>query len=160
MVALPLRCQNSVARLSVLSTHKGARVALNKGVHQALDDFRWLLKDIASRPTRIAEVVPLNSSAEGHHDASGTGAGGVWFPSSHLNPRGKFGQKPILWSYKWPDDIIANLVTTENPSGTVTNSDLELAGGLIHLEAIVQTQQFDFAAAQPRIGSVQGNDAG
>ena len=122
-----------------LTTQKGARVALNKGVHQALDDFRWLLNDIASRPTRIAEVVPLNSSAEGHHDASGTGAGGVWFPSSHLNPRGKFDHKPILWRYKWPDDIIANLVTTENPSGTVTNSDLELAGGLIHLEAIAQT---------------------
>ena len=122
-----------------LTTHKGARVSLKKGVHQALDDFRWLLKDIASRPTRIAEVVPLNSSAEGHHDASGKGAGGVWFPSSHLKPRGKFGHKPILWRYEWPEDIIANLVTTENPSGTVTNSDLELAGGLIHLEAIVQT---------------------
>ena len=56
-----------------------------------------------------------------------------------LNLRGKFDHKPILWRYKWPDDIIVNLVTTENPSGTVTNSDLELAGGLIHLEAIIQT---------------------
>ena len=122
-----------------LTTHKGARVALRKGVHQALDDFRLLLKVVASLPTDIAKVVPLNSSAEGHHDASGTGAGGVWFPSSHLNPCSKFDHKPILWRYKWPDYIIANLVTTENPSGTVTNSDLELAGGLIHLEAIVQT---------------------
>jgi len=44
-----------------------------------------------------------------------------------------------MWYYKWPADIIANLVTKENPKGTVTNSDLELAGGLIHLEALVQT---------------------
>ena len=28
---------------------------------------------------------------------------------------------------------------SENPTGTITNSDLELAGGLIHLEALAQT---------------------
>jgi len=122
-----------------LTTHKGSRIALCKGVHQALDDFCWMLKDITSRPTRIAEVVYLNSSAEGPHDASGKGAGGVWFPSSSLNPRGKFKHKAVLWPHKWPADIIAKLVTTQNPTGTVTNSNLELAGGLIHLEALLQT---------------------
>ena len=72
---------------SALAAKVGARVALCKGVHQALDDFRWLLRDITSRPTRIAELVPLLSSAEGHHDASGKEAGGVWFPADHLAPR-------------------------------------------------------------------------
>ena len=70
----------------VMASKVGARVALRKGVHQALEDFRWLLWDITSRPTRIAELVPMLSSAEGHHDASGEGAGGVWFPADHLAP--------------------------------------------------------------------------
>lgn len=68
-------------RVRVVALHK------HKGVHQALDDFRWLLCNISSRPTRIAELVPLLSSAEGHQDASGAGAGGVWFPAEHLVPR-------------------------------------------------------------------------
>ena len=62
------------------------RIALNKGVHQALDNFRWLLRDMPSQPTRIAELVPLHSIAEGHHAASVTGAYGVWFPAAHLTP--------------------------------------------------------------------------
>ena len=31
------------------------------------------------------------------------------------------------------------LSTDANPGGTITNSDLELAGGLLHLEALAQT---------------------
>lgn len=69
---------------SALSVKKGNRVTLDKGVHSALEDFRFILKDISKRPTRIAELVPLLASAMGHHDASGTGAGGVWFPSTHI----------------------------------------------------------------------------
>ena len=102
-------------------------------------DFRWLLQDIKNRPTRIAELVPLLASAEGHHNASGTGAGGVWFPSEHLQPRQGYTRRPVLWQLKWPQEIIDKLVTDKNPSGTISNSDLDLAGGLLHLEAISQT---------------------
>ena len=34
-----------------LASKISTRVTLNKGVHQALDDFRWMLRDISSRPT-------------------------------------------------------------------------------------------------------------
>merc|ERR1712115_730160 len=122
-----------------LANKVGARVALRKGVHQALEDFRWLLRDLSSRPMRIAELVPLLSSAEGHHDASGEGAGGVWFPSGHLAPREGTTGQPVVWRLRWPQRIADLLVTDANPNGTVTNSDLELAGGLIHLEALAQT---------------------
>ena len=122
-----------------MSSKLKGRVALNKGVHGALEDFRWMLKDIESRQTRIAELVPLLPSAEGHHDASGLGAGGVWFPSEHLVAREGFENKPIVWRIKWPQYIIDRLVTSENPDGTISNSDLELAGGLLHLEALSQT---------------------
>ena len=122
-----------------MSSKLKGRVALNKGVHHALDDFRWMLKDIKERPTRIPELVPLPPSAEGHHDASGLGAGGVWFPSEHLIAREGFENKPTVWRLKWPQYIIDRLVTSENPDGTISNSDLELAGGLLHLEALSQT---------------------
>jgi hypothetical protein len=36
------------------------------------------------------------------------------------------------------DYIKHRLVTEDNPNGTITNSDLELAGGLLHLEALTQ----------------------
>jgi hypothetical protein len=125
-----------------LSNRCKTRVSLTKGVHQALDDFRWMHQDISSRPTRIAELVPLLASVLGYHDASGTGAGGVWFPHQSLNPRthpsATPSHDPIIWRLQWPPDIVANLVTDDNPAGTITNSDLELAGGLLHLEAIVQ----------------------
>ena len=98
-----------------------------------------MLQDIARSPARIAELVPLSASAEGFHDVSGQGAGCVWFPASHLHPRQGHTNAPILWRYKWPDDIINSLVTDKNPSGTISNSDLELAGGLLHLEALAQT---------------------
>ena len=53
------------------------RNALNTGVHQALYDFRLLLHNMSLQPTSIAELVPLHSSAEGHHEASGEDAGDV-----------------------------------------------------------------------------------
>ena len=79
-----------------LTTKTKTRVALNKEVHQALTDFRWLLHDIQSRPSQIAELVPLLSSAEGHHDACGKGAGDVWFPSPHLAPKHGVSSEPLV----------------------------------------------------------------
>jgi hypothetical protein len=125
---------------NALSLKDGGRVALKKGVHQALDDFRWLAQDLEERPTRIAELVPLSPIAEGHHDASGAGAGGVWFPGQQANPRlGYEPNVPILWRLQWPQFITDAIVSSDNPSGTITNSDLELAGGLIHLDCAAQT---------------------
>lgn len=139
-IALP-GSRNMFGRLQkALSLQQKSRVTLNKGVHQALDDFRWLAKDLTSRPTRIQEVVPLPPIAEGDHDASGDGAGGIWFPSDTAVPRGdsKPGV-PVVWRLQWPQWVIDSLVSADNPDGTITNSDLELAGGLLQLEAIAQT---------------------
>ena len=114
------------------------RITFHKGVHQALQDFWWLANDIAERPTRIAELIPLPPSALGDHDTSGQGAGGVWFPSATIAPRGAPTADPILWRLPWPKDIIDALITDSNPHGTLNNSDLELAGGLLHLDAAAQ----------------------
>ena len=94
-----------------------------------------MLKDIESRPTRIAELVPLLPSAEGHYDASGLGAGGVWFPSEHLVAREGFENKPIVWRIKWPQYIIDRLVTSDNPDGTMVVQQrrkfLHISGGCL-----------------------------
>ena len=127
---------------NALTLQQKGRVALHKGVHDPLDDFRWMHHHISTRPTRIAELVPLPPVAEGHHDASGMGAGGIWFPGSTITPRtGYVNTQPLAWRFKWPQHIVDRLVTDDNPRGTITNSDLELAGDLLHLDAL--TQCFD-----------------
>ncbi|KAL3822497.1 hypothetical protein ACHAXA_002515 [Cyclostephanos tholiformis] len=116
------------------------RIALGKGVHDALNNFRWMHENISTRPTRIAKLIPLPPVATGHHDASGKGAGGIWFPGSQLTPRvGYTSSAPLVWRHEWPPHITSRLVTDTNPSGCITNSDLELAGGLLHLDALVQS---------------------
>ena len=66
----------------------------------------------------------------------------MWFPAKHLVPREGYKNQPVLWRLKWPQYIIDQIVTTENPNRTVSNSDLELAGGLLHLEEAI-AQCFD-----------------
>ena len=33
----------------------------------------------------------------------------------------------LVWQHPWPPDIIASLVSSTKPQGTITNSDLEFA---------------------------------
>ena len=44
---------------------------------------------------------------------------------------------PIIWYYAWLDDVKNQLVTWENPDGKINNSDLELARGTLHQDALV-----------------------
>jgi hypothetical protein len=36
--------------------------------------------------------------------------------------------KPTNFQWQWPDNVRAQLISHENPKGTITNSDLEMAG--------------------------------
>ena len=89
----------------------------------------------------MAKLVPLLSSALGHHKALSKGAGGVWFPPKHLHHRQGYHHRPVIWTYQWPKALQDQLITELNLNGTITNSDLELVGGLLHLQAICQ--EFD-----------------
>ena len=66
---------------------KGKRVTLSPGVHKALDDFKWLAEDVAKRPTRMYELVPLLPTVDGYHGASGYMCGGVVLPGPTATPR-------------------------------------------------------------------------
>ena len=53
--------------------------------------------------------------------------GGVWLPSAQhpLHP-------PYVWRAPFPSLVQQALVSTDNPSGSITNSELELAGTIAH----------------------------
>jgi hypothetical protein len=138
-LALPGSCNIFSTMQNALASKTGGRLALDKGVHHTLEDFWWMQENISSRPTWIAEVVPLLPVAEGHQDALGLGTGGIWFSGPHLAPRTGFtSTQPLVWRHQWPDFISARLVTADNPHCSITNSDLELAGGLLHLDSLSQ----------------------
>ena len=84
-----------------------------------LSDFEALAQDISLRPMRLAEVVLDYPLVIGSVDAAKLGMGGVLFTSGH---------PPTLWCAAFPPEIREHLVSFENPSGDLTNSDLEQAG--------------------------------
>ena len=121
---------------------KGKRVTLSPGVHDALDDFKWLAEDVAKQPTLMYELVPLRPTVDGYHDASGYMCGGVVLLGPTATPRtltpqpsaarpspNPTGAHPIVWHMPFPKDIVDSLVSWTNPQGTVNNSELELPGG-------------------------------
>ncbi len=116
-----------------LKTQQRNRVRLHQAARDHLEDFWLLAQDLAKRPTRIAELLPQAPSLVGASDAAKQGMGGVWLADTQapLHP-------PILWRVPFPDHIQKALVSTKNPTGTITNSDLELAGTIVHTDVIVQ----------------------
>ena len=52
------------------------------------------------------------------------GAGGVWLP-------GEIPVEPMVWRIKWPQDKRNWLVTQNNPTGDITNSDLEMVAEVL-----------------------------
>jgi hypothetical protein len=139
---------------AALRSSDGKRLRLTKSFHEALADFDWIRKDLAARPTRMQELVPTSPTLVGAHDASGLGAGGVWFPDESAIPRRSrvitltaagtprrhrlTTRRPIVWRVVFPKNIRDRLVTFDNPTGDINNSDLELAGSLFQQECAAQ----------------------
>ena len=48
------------------------------------------------------------------------------------------GVHPIVWRMAFPKEIVESLVSWTNPQGTVNNSELELAGGVVHSDCVAQ----------------------
>ena len=109
----------------------GNRLRLHKHVHDFLEDWRWLAASITTRPTRIAEII-ANQQPHilGATDAAKAGMGGVIFADEDL--------PPLLWREPFPEHVQSRLVSFSNPTGTITNSDLELAGTIAQHDIIAQ----------------------
>lgn len=106
------------------------RVRLDRGVHDAIQDFRWLAANLTDRPTRLPELTELPPTANGACDAAGAGMGGVMFDLRKP-------AHPVLWRHPFPRQLQNRLVSFSNPHGDITNSDLELAATIIQHEGYV-----------------------
>jgi hypothetical protein len=80
-IALPGARGLFSAMQAAIRTNALGRLRLDKGFHDAIADFRWLSDSMRDRPTCLQELVPIQPALLGAHDASGRGAGDVWFPS-------------------------------------------------------------------------------
>jgi hypothetical protein len=114
----------------------------NQPLRDALQDFATIIKVLGKRPTHCRELVAMDPGYVGFCDASTLGTGGVWFAGAKsLNP--------VVWRMEWPEDIRNNVVSFDNPHGTITNSDLEMAGMVLHylvLEHLVDLRHVHVAA--------------
>jgi hypothetical protein len=111
-----------------------AFIGLGKGseLRSVLNDFAAMVRTLATRPTHIKELIPGDDHYTGYTDACATGAGGVWLS-------GDLDLAPIVWRVRFPDSIASQVVSDTNPTGTLTNSDLEMAAALLHY-MVLQTE--------------------
>ena len=91
---------------------------------EAIRDIRTILRASTVNPTKCKDLVAGWPDYIGIVDASSHGVGGVVI--GELS-----GLPPTVFRLQWPDDISSDLVSFDNPSGTINNSDLEMAGLLL-----------------------------
>ena len=96
----------------------------NHFLRQALSDCRTLLRESTLAPTLCKELVAGWPDFVGVKDASGHGVGGIIVGENKACV-------PTLFRFEWPDDIKCEIISNSNPSGKLTNSDLECAGLLM-----------------------------
>jgi hypothetical protein len=126
-VAIPGSAGLFSALQLALNRAKGNRVRINQSLRHHIDTFALLAASLRDRLTHLAEVVPQVPSFLGTMDATKVGMGGVYFDA--------LGQGHV-WRFPFPADVQSQLVSKENPSGRVTNSDLEQAGLLAQVSVI------------------------
>jgi hypothetical protein len=126
-VAIPGSAGLFSALQLALNRAKGNQVRITNSLRHHIDTFAALTASLRNRPTHLAEVVPQAPSFLGTTDAAKVGMGGVYFDAS--------GQG-YVWRFPFPDDVQSQLVSKANPSGRVTNSDLEQVGMLAQVSVI------------------------
>ena len=101
-------------------------VTITPEIKLSVKEFKYMLKRMQKTPTQAIALVNDMPHYIGTHDASGKGAGGVWFGGACALP-------PTVWRVEWPQDIQDNIVGSSNPTGKLSVNDLELAAAIIQL---------------------------
>lgn len=127
-----------------LTTPDRHRVRLTRPLRRLLRTYQALFTSLTQRPTRLAELIPERPRVIGAMDASGLGAGGVYFTPGHA---------PAVWRHPFSADVQAGLITRENPNGTLTNSDCEQAATTLHMDVMA----CDLDLREITVGSVSDN---
>jgi hypothetical protein len=110
------------------------RIRLTRRLQDLARDFLTLAQSVHARPTRLPELVPTAPSDVGACDACRHGMGGVWFDALDST------SPPILWRRRFPPRVGDALVTSDNPSGSISISDLELTGIIAHQDVLATTR--------------------
>lgn len=119
-----------------LNKAKGNRIRVTSSLRHHISAFAALAADLSNRPTHLAEIVPQSPSLLGTTDAARAGMGGVYFDPS---------EQGYVWRYPFPHDVQKDLVSTDNPSGRTTNSDLEHTGLLAQVSLMGVTHDIRYA---------------
>lgn len=111
------------------------RVRITKAVWDMAADFRAIAQSLQTRPTRLQELVPSTPAYIGASDACIQGMGGVWFDATADEH-----SPPLLWRAPFLPAIQGALVTSDNPNGTISISDLELTAMIAHKEVLATSR--------------------
>ena len=102
-----------------------AFITMSSHLRQVLKDWICLLRQMATRPTSVLELVPGYPAYIGYVDACKYGMGGVWLS-------GEQNLHPTVWRFPFPSDIQQRLSSSSNKTGDITINDLEMAALLTH----------------------------
>ena len=117
--------------LALTEKTKKRNIHVDKDLGNILRDWSALLRLVGRRPTHVTELVEHPPAYQGFVDASKWGVGGVWFSGKHK-------MIPITWFFEWPKEIRDQFCSSTNKEGTLTISDLELTGILMHWMVLEQ----------------------
>ena len=92
----------------------------NNGLYTALQDCQRFLHQSVSTPTPCRNLVHGWPDIVGVTDASKEGVGGVIFGEASITT-------PVVFRFQWPKEIQDDIRSCVNPTGSITNSDLEMA---------------------------------
>jgi hypothetical protein len=111
---------NQILKLhpSFVYLHKNCKVLI------AIKGCQSLLRKSTVAPTQCRELTCGWPDYIGIVDASSYGVGGVVFGELSVCT-------PIVFRWQWPEDIHKSIKTFQNQAGTISNSDLEMAGLLM-----------------------------
>jgi hypothetical protein len=109
----------------VLRGARHRRFRITTLIKHALQDWVHLLQTLHSHPVPIVMTVPHAPHYWAATDASIKGMGGFWLPSNITQD-----SQPCVWRYPFHDEIQQQIVSQHNLTGSLTNSDLELAAAI------------------------------
>jgi hypothetical protein len=128
--------------VNIAMAQKAEWFTLTKGspLRLALNDWRYLIRVANIEPTHCKELIPGDPEYIGYCDAAKRGMGGVWLSGTKE-------LEPFVWDVPFPEDIRKRFVSWSNPTGDITNSDLEMAAHLMQWLALELTHNVRHAHA-------------
>jgi hypothetical protein len=122
-----------------LTSAKTTRLPITALLKAVLRDWLLLANDATAHAVPLHTVVPRAPTCLAATDASRHRMGGF-----SITPEAN-----LLWRTAFPASVQSNLVTQHNPSGTLTNSDLELAAIIVGSAVTATACQHTTSTAAP-----------